>query len=93
MAGKQIPLAQLVELLSAKFDGDPAFVIKAAGTIRECKRDWITFVIDKKHFQEFEASDVQVAIVSHEMPPSTKMTLRVENVVAAFAQTVRLSEI
>ena len=90
MARQEITLGQIVEMLSAEFDGDPGFVIADAGPIRECKSDWITFVSDEKHFRQFEDSDVQVAIVSQDMPESTKMTVRVENAVTAFAQVVRL---
>ncbi|MBA61294.1 MAG: UDP-3-O-(3-hydroxymyristoyl)glucosamine N-acyltransferase [Planctomycetaceae bacterium] len=90
MTGKQITLGQLVDLLSAELHGDPDFVVTDAGTIRECKSDWITFASDEKHFRKFEDSEAQVAIVSCAMPESAKMTIRVEDPVASFAQTVRL---
>ncbi len=90
MTVKQITLGEIADLLSVEFEGDRTFVIKDAGTIRESQPDWITFAGDKKHFQEFENSDVQVAIVSRDMPVTDKTTLRVDNVLEAFATTVRL---
>ena len=90
MTRQEITLGQIGEILSAKLDGDPDFVIADVGPIRECKSDWLTFVSDETHFREFEDSDVQAAIVSQDLPESDKMTIRVENAVSAFAQTVRL---
>ena len=41
------------ELTSAELDGDPDFLILDAGTIRECRPNWLTLVSDEKHFKEF----------------------------------------
>lgn len=90
MTDKPITLGEIATLISADFDGDPDFVITDAGTILECKSDWITYVVDTKHLAQFEASDAAVAIVSRELPESSKMTLRVEDATTAFASIVRL---
>jgi len=90
MTDKPITLGEIAALISADFDGDPDFMITDAGTIRECKSDWLTFVNDTKHLTQFEASDAVAAIVSRELPKSSKMTLRVEDPATAFAAIVRL---
>lgn len=90
MTDKPITLGEIASLISADLDGDPDFVINDAGTIRECKPDWLTFVNDTTHLAQFEASDAVAAIVSRDLPKSSKMTLRVEDPVTAFAGIVRL---
>ncbi len=90
MTDKPITLGEIAALISADFDGDPDFVITDAGTIRECTSDWLTFVNDTKHLTQFEASDAVAAIVNRELPKSSKMTLRVDDPVSAFAAIVRL---
>ncbi len=81
-------LAELAQLVSGELHGDGTTIIHGLATLDVAQLGEITLVDHADRANALEQSPATAAIVPRDFPPTTKPTIAVDDVHAAFAQVV-----